>query len=493
MMAPGINAWSRRSSSRFVSRAGLLLAFLLLGCLPGSGQEKAVPPPPPPVETGDTNLPPPASVSPRATSGETAATDLPASNAPAADSPLPEIQVTTNSTASSKIPDITFAESTSATPLTQAQVLANQQRILESARNLRLTRQADLAVPLLVQLLTNNAPESLDKPALLELALVAQDQNDLSRAQQIFAQFLNRWPNDPRVPEVLLHQGQVFRQMGLNDLALAKFYSVMTAALVLKNDQIDYYQRLVLQAQTEIADTEYGMGRYADAADFFTRLLKENNPALNRAQTQYRLIRCLVATDRFEDAVSQSKDFLDRYAAAPEQPEVRFCLAQALKKMGRNSDALQQVLTLLQEQRQRTQDHPEVWAYWQQRAGNEIANQLYREGDYTKALSIYLNLAQLDDAPAWKLPVSYQIGMTYERLMQPGLATQTYSNIISAETTVGTNASPGLKAVFDMARWRINFLNWESKAEAANRSLMSDGTNATPPAAAPETAKLLSP
>jgi tetratricopeptide (TPR) repeat protein len=340
---------------------------------------------------------------------------------------------------------------------------------LEQARNLRRTRLAPQAEPILVELLQDGNPDSIRQPALLELALCAQDQNDLPRALQIYSQFLSRWPNDPHMPEILLRQGQFFRQMGLNSMALAKFYSVMTAALALKNDQLDYYKRLVVQAQTEIAETHYQMGKYADAAEYFARLLKQGSPLLNRLQAQYRLLHALSEIGHHDEAVSQAQDFLTRYPDAADLAEVRFALAHSLKELGRNGESLQQVLSLLQEQKSQTAGRPEVWAYWQQRAGNEIANQLYREGDYTRALDVYLSLAQIDPAPTWQIPVNYQIGMTYERLQQPQLASLTYSNIVSRELETGTNASPGLKSVFDMARWRINFINWQSHAENSTR------------------------
>ena len=63
-----------------------------------------------------------------------------------------------------------------------------------------------------------------------------------------------------------------------------KFYSVMTSALSLKNDQLAYYQSLVLQTQVEIAETHYLIGQFADAADFYSRLLQNTDPALNRSQ-----------------------------------------------------------------------------------------------------------------------------------------------------------------------------------------------------------------
>jgi tetratricopeptide (TPR) repeat protein len=368
-------------------------------------------------------------------------------------------------------PDGKITTLSSATALTEEQMVDQLKGKLEMARYLRVTRQPADAEPILVSLLAEGTPDSIRKLALLELAMVAQDCNNLPRAEQVYAQYLSRWPNDTRVPEILLRQGQLFRKMGLNTLSLAKFYAVMTAALALKNDQLEFYQQLVLQAQTEIAESHYQMGKFEEAADFFSRLLKQSSPALNRSQTQFRLVRSLSAIGRHDETITQAEDFLARYPMAPEQPEVRFALAHALKQTNRNSESLQQVLVLLREQKQRTGSNPEVWAYWQQRAGNEIANQLYREGDYARALEVYLDLRQFDPSPAWQIPVSYQIGMTYERLLQLQLAVQTYTNIINSEAALATNASPGLKAVFDMARWRISFIKWQDQAENANRVL----------------------
>jgi tetratricopeptide (TPR) repeat protein len=348
---------------------------------------------------------------------------------------------------------------------------AQLRSMLEDARHLRLMRQPTTAEPILESLLNEGNPEPIQQSALLELALVAQDENNLVRAEQIYAQFVARWSSDKRIPEIYLHQGQLFRQMGLNSLAFAKFYSVMTSALAVKNDQLDYYQKLVLDAQMEIAETHYQSGRFNDAADFFSRLLKQNNPALNRQEIQFRLIRSLQATGNHTETAAQAFDFLSRFPNSPNQPEVRFCLALALKELGRTPESLQQVLALLKEEKDKSKDHPEVWAYWQQRTGNEIANQLYRDGDYPKALDIYLSLLQLDRTAAWQLPLKYQIGMTYERLLQPDMATQSYSNIVTRQTDLGTNASPGLKAIVEMAQWRIKFIQWQSHADNVNHAL----------------------
>jgi tetratricopeptide (TPR) repeat protein len=342
---------------------------------------------------------------------------------------------------------------------------------LAMARLYENSRQPERAEPILVGLLAGNVPDATQKSALLELGEVVRQENDLPRAQTIYSQFLLRWPNDIKVPEILLRQGEIFRQMGLSDLALGKFYSVMTSALALKNDQLAYYQSLVLQTQIQIADTHYLMGQFADAADFYSRLLLNESPALNRSQIQFRLIRSLSIIGHKNETVGQAQDFISRFPDADQVPEVRYYLAEALKALGRNNESLQQVLLCLQEQKIKTKNNPEAWAYWQQRVGNEIANQLYHEGDYVKALEVYINLAQLDSSPGWQVPVDYQMGMTYEKLLQPQKATDTYNQILARETEAGTNASPGLKAVFDMARWRIGFIKWQTNAESAAHSL----------------------
>ncbi|HEX3624889.1 MAG TPA: tetratricopeptide repeat protein [Verrucomicrobiae bacterium] len=343
----------------------------------------------------------------------------------------------------------------------------------------RKTQQLDKAEAILVGLLGGDVPESVQRTALLELASVVRAENDLPRAQTIYAQFLNRWPDDARSPEIFLQQGKVFRQMGLTEMALTKFYAVMAAALSLKNDQFAYYQKLVLETQAEIADTHYLMGHFVDAADFYSRLLQNSAPGLDRAQIQFRLVRSLTIIGHNDEAASQAQDFLSRYPDSDETPEVRYYLAQALRKLGRDDEALQQVLLCLQQQKAKSGNDPAVWTYWQQRVGNEIGNQLYHEGDYIHALEIYVDLAQLDTSATWQVPVDYQMGLTYEKLAQPQRATDTYKKILSREAEMGTNATPGMQAIFGMAKWRVDFLKWQMKAQAADVAVAATAVKTT--------------
>jgi len=353
------------------------------------------------------------------------------------------------------------AATNSATPSPNERYDSN----LAMARYCQNTREYANAEKLYVSLLGEGVPDSLQRTALFELANVARAENDLPRAQAIYTQYLQRWPGDVRTPDVYLHQGQVFREMDLPNMALAKFYGVMTTALSLTNNQWDYYKRLVLQAQVEIAETYYLTGKFKDAVDYYSRLINQNEPELDREQIQFRLIRSLEAIKHSDEVVHEAQDFLSHYASSLEEPEVHYHLAEAYKAQNRDTEALQEVKLFLQEERDKTTNNPAVWSYWQQRVGNEIGNQLYQQGDYLKALQVYMALTQLDQTPAWQLPVRYQVGLTYEKLLQPQLAMEAYRNLLTnGVSKLSTNLTPSLKSVVDMATWRLSFLEWNARA-----------------------------
>jgi tetratricopeptide (TPR) repeat protein len=410
--------------------------------------------------------------------------------------PLPKITgdyVDTNNTASLQTNGLTPEPGSMPTPgiLTSSQPAAppdgmkSFQEQLATARKQRSDKGTALAAYTLIGLLETNAPLEWKRPVLLELALVAQDANQPVRAQQIFGQYLQLFPNDPSAPEVLLRQGLLYRQMGINSMAISKFYAVMSTALKLKLDNMEYYRNLVLQAQVEIADTYYLEGRYEQAADYFSRLIKAGAIELDKAQIQFKLIRSLSNLTNQIETVAKAQVYLDMYPASQDIPEVRFLLATALKKMGRNQESMKQVLLLLQSQQENIKKNPEAWAYWQRRAGNEIASQLYHEGDLLNALEIYLSLADLDKSPAWQLPVWYQTGLVYEQYHQPQKAADIYQRILSRRKELSDqDASPALLSVFDMAAWRKDHLAWMEQARISNMSFQKESTNDPAPPAA---------
>ena len=339
------------------------------------------------------------------------------------------------------------------------------QQLLDQARRQFREGHITQAHNNLVALVEGNAPDEIKRPALIDLAILAQEGNQLSRAQQIFSQFVRSYPQDPRAPEVALRQGLLYRQMGAPAMALSKFYAVMTMALTLKSGNVSNYQRLVLQAQTEIAETHYRQGNHVEAVDFFDRLLRQEASDLNKAQIQFKLVASLEKLGRWDETIVQARKFLLHYPGRAEEPEARFLLVNALRQAARRHEALQEAVVLLRTQRLSANQDPRQWAYWQHRMGNQIGNQLYQEGDFPGALEIYSTLVTADDSPAWQLPVWYQIGLIYERLRQPDRALEAYGKIGDLRKDLTSEAVPGLKTVSEMAQWRSEVLHWQSQVE----------------------------
>jgi tetratricopeptide (TPR) repeat protein len=356
------------------------------------------------------------------------------------------------------------------------------QALLDEAIKQQQARNSDQAAKLFTRILEADAPPEMQKTALLEMAVIARQDQQLLRAQQIYAQFMQKYPGDEDAPEVLLRQGLLYREMGAPVMALSKFYAVMSTALKVKVDQLAHYQRLVLDAQSEIADTYYLQGQYDDAIDFFGRLLKLNSTELDKGRILFKLVRSLSFRHRYGDLLGYADTYLKQFPETDSSPEMRFLLADALKKLGRNHEAMEQVLALLQSQQKKPGQDAEAWLYWRQRTGNEIANQLYQEGDYLDALQVYLALATLSHAPEWQIPAIYQIGLVYERLRQPQKAAESYESILKQQPNLGTNASnPSLIAVLDMAKWRKGFLGWQQDANASSQQINPDESSPSSP------------
>ena len=138
-------------------------------------------------------------------------------------------------------------------------------------------------------------------------------------------------------------------------------------------------------------------------------------------------------------------------------------------------------MALLQEQQGGTNRDGATLAYWQRRAGNEIANQLYLQGDYVNALEIYQRLVELGQSPAWKSQALYQVGLTYERLQQPQRAVETYDRILTLNEETNSPTQGGAQTVLDMAKWRKEYLTWLSQAEQARQTI----NRSRPPASSP--------
>jgi tetratricopeptide (TPR) repeat protein len=346
------------------------------------------------------------------------------------------------------------------------------QMALESARKLREGKELKRAESTLIQILESGAGDEVKRPSLLELGLVMQEQKSFPKAQQIYSEYVRRFDKDPSVPEVLLRQAYLYREMGIPVLAQSKFYAVISTCLNLKLEDMEYYQRLVLRAQAEIAETNFLQGNYDSALDYFNRLLRLEDVDLERANVLYKLAQCYMKLERLDETVATARLLLETFPKHYDAAETRFVLVDALKKLGRNREAIEELDLLLSSQKAEAKSDPQQWLYWQQRAGNHIANQFYREGDLVSALHIYQVLAGVNTTAEWQMPVWYQIGLVYENLKQPNKASEMYEKVVK-RLTEAKEPNASMSALGEMAAWRKKNIDWENAAKQINKELSS--------------------
>ena len=158
-------------------------------------------------------------------------------------------------------------------------------------------------------------------------------------------------------------------------------------------------------------------------------------------------------------------------------------MSDSFRRTGRVRDALEQTLRLLTFARHNTDTNEDLWVYWQQRTGNDLANQLYNEGDYLNALQVYKTLANLQDSLIWQVPAWYQVGLVYERLGQTKESTNIYENILLKVKEIDEKElSPSLQIIFDSAKWRLENIRWTDVTEKEIR-LAKGTTNSVRPEA----------
>ena len=335
-----------------------------------------------------------------------------------------------------------------------------------------------------------NRPEfSTDdqKPALLGLAKMFRKANNLTKSAAIYEKYIKEFPEDAHVSEVLLDLGRTLRDMGAYKLALSRFYSVINSTLKVEAKDFDHYQQLAKTAEYEIAETYYESGQYADAGKYFTRLqLLDLNPS-DRARALFMAAHSQILAGDFDTSIRTLHSFLDEWPADENVPEARFLLATTLRQLKRPQEALEVTLELLRSVQGKSDADEHTIAYWQRRTGNMLANDFFQNGDTMSALAIYNRLIEMDSTPAWALPVSYQIGLCYERLRLVPKARAAYQAIVDAAAVKpGAPApAPDIVELAHMAEWRINYISWQDQTAIRLTTIETPGVVPlpTPPSA----------
>jgi TolA-binding protein len=317
--------------------------------------------------------------------------------------------------------------------------------------------------------------------AEIGLARTYRLQGSLTKAAAIYEKYLKQFPDDRRVPDVLLDLGRTLRAMGAHRPAIARFYSVINSTLKLPAEGYDHYQLLAKTAQFEIAETHFEAGNFAEAGKFFLRLRLLDLAPEDRARAHFKSAYALQLAGDPEAAVATLRTFLDQWPQDVNAPEARYLLATTLRQLNRPEEALATTLDLLRDEQSGTDARR--WVYWQRRTGNQLANDFFQAGDTRHALAIYECLATLAPDPAWRLPITYQIGLCHERLRALDQARAAYQGIVDTVAAQAAARPPGVaddegRDLAQMAAWRLAHMDWTDRTD---RQLNLFFTTTVPP------------
>ncbi len=331
-------------------------------------------------------------------------------------------------------------------------------------------------------ILTSDASENLKeqtrKLTLLELAHLRQeaavkdrDGGHLERALQLLAEFVERYPRDPAVPEVLLRQGHLLRQLGLRDEAIEKFYLVLRSVPRLEGTNLAYSRRLVLMAQSAIADTMAEVSRHEEAVDLYGRILQSRSEELETEVVRVKQLRSIQECSKPLVTEGQARRFLEDFPESEFIPEVRHILGNAYRQQGNRAAAMEQYQLLLEAIELAPENRRQHWHRWKLKVGNDLANHFFLEGDTPAALALYRALSTSHEDPKNRQSFLYQVGLCEERLGHPDAALKTYSQILSLKDQPGLSTnSPSLQLLQNMASLRITVLRSEAEARKAKAS-----------------------
>ncbi len=275
---------------------------------------------------------------------------------------------------------------------------------------------------------------------LLSLSRQREEEHDYPNAQQYLAEYRQRYPDSPTLPEVLLRQGHLFRLMGQPEMAIAKYYQTMTDATRLRARNLLKYRRTTLLAQSEIADTYYAdlgytdPGHYDEAIKFYRQMLSEPDEELDAENTRYKLICCLVQRSlewarRAQDAALLAAEptlprrrdqsmreltvettrFLIDHPKSHYRAQIRYLRALGHEQLGDEKNADRDLQTLIETPRSSAADEQAQWDFWKARAGLDLANRFFDQRQYAVAASLYQLLLSLNGSLESQVKLHQQI------------------------------------------------------------------------------------
>ncbi|KAF0095862.1 MAG: hypothetical protein E1N59_638 [Puniceicoccaceae bacterium 5H] len=336
------------------------------------------------------------------------------------------------------------------------------QMLERSAWVQRTLGQNDQAEKIYLDLL-QRTPDGHKPEIYLELANFYTDTEQYLKTIAVYERFIRRFKEDPRVPEVHLRLGMLYRRYENYQLAVDSFFNVLQISFYIPDERVESYRRLSELAQYEIAETYYQKGDYTRAAEFYLRLQRVSKDPKIKAEARLKQAYADLLLGNYPLVVAELRTFAADHPDSEYLPDSRFLLARAFYMLGDRALARREVLKILGSDLGPVSD--DLWGYWLKTIGNQLANDLYDSGDYEGAHRIYHALLSMSNDPEWRWPIVYQIGMCLEKQDQDDKAMEVYSRLLDQTSNlVEGQPDEGVRVriaeLRQRAQTRLEHLQW---------------------------------
>ena len=361
-----------------------------------------------------------------------------------------------------------------AIPLTPEQVKASEIKAFCDKARAAIRKGDDaLAEGFLVSLISVDLPDSEKKGALQEVAGIYEEKGDMTKAIAIYEKLCSVLDKDLDTSSWLLKLGQLYRDAGAYQMAVSRYYAVVQLGMKMGTTDFERSQKATREAQREIANTYFVKGDFEQAQKFYNMALRSDLSKEERAVAMFRSAHCTFMRNDMNGATNALERFLKDFSKHPAAAEARYMLASAYKTLGRPQDAYDTVIDLLRSAKDKSEADPKAWSFWQKKAGNEFANDYYQRADFVNAVTLYQALAALENAPEWRWPVVYQMGLCFERLRLEPRALECFKFIVDEDKKPEFRSKKMPQSVGNlvkMAGWRVEQLAWEGSTNSQLRT-----------------------
>ncbi|MCG3205860.1 MAG: Outer membrane protein assembly factor BamD [Elusimicrobia bacterium] len=287
------------------------------------------------------------------------------------------------------------------------------------------------------------------RSVLMDTAQVLFTQKKYEKAMGYFDEFINRYPDDPMVPDALFQGGVSFYRLEYYTEAIARWEK-------LANNYPTH--ALAPKALYEIAKTQFGLGKYDEAAKQFQLLIDKYPQSENVKDARIQIAQCYYNQGQFDLATKRLEEFLNNYPKDPKSKDVLELLQMAHYRDAKGKGDM----GLLTDKFPKSKLTADI--YWQSGAD------AFNNKQYKQALEFFRKLVG-------DFPDAQQVGQAYYYMAESHFTLEEYPNAVTAYKNFILNFPDHpnrIQALFRLGVSHFQTQNYREAVIAFNDTLEAD-------------------